>query len=285
MDEQSEETTKGETIMKKTQPNPMRDLKDNFTEQTLRRSVLARHHMMRRRQLKGLISMKIAVLKKPIGAFIALAFVVTVSVGVYAAANWFNGNVSVLSDNSVMSVDLSQCQSKLPPGVADNTDSKKVQFKIVGEPHVDSSVLQKKLLIGCELDSVVAFYANQPASKSDSHISSEVRTIGDHTVTLAVAFGGKQYDKTFILSPDATFYNKGQQTALKDVHVGDNVVFTYNFDASNWAESEDPLNEVSTIKSIFVTQYDTRQAPENSKNFYVQNNIMPVDLYNSMQNK
>lgn len=268
---------------------PRRALSTNFTEQTLRRSLQAKKRMMRKSQLKGLFSMnKLRIRKQPVGILSVVAFIALSGTAAYAAVNWFNGSVNVSSGSSILSVDVSQCQSSLPPGVDSNADRKNIQFKILGTPHIDEKTLQAKLLAGCELASARTMLVNQlGADKTNGEISSVIKAMAGNAITLEVSYAGQTYDKMFTIDQNAAIYSLGQQASLKDLHVGDTLLAMYTFDGSHWDESKGPsFEQKSTLNGIFRTQYDTRHVLGATKDdTYASYHIMPLDQYNLVNSK
>jgi hypothetical protein len=258
----------------------LRPLSDRFTETTLRRAISAKHRSDRITTLRELLSMKLV--KKPVGAVIALALVVTSGVGVYAASNWFNGRVEVASDDSIMTVDLSQCNNaSLPPGVEPSTDKKAVKFKIVGQPHIQPQELQRKLLVACEFQNVLKL--TQAKSQGMQGTVSGVLGNIDYQqelVTLRFNWGGKEFFKTFALARDALLIDKGESVNLKAFTPGSFVVVTYDLDAVT--ENQNPLDTVMELKSLFKTQYDTREYHNDGKSLYDTGKIMPLDYYKQL---
>lgn len=221
--------------------------------------------------------------KQPLGALIAVAIVIVGSVGTYAAMNWFNGEVRVASEDSVMSVDLSRCAaSQLPPGVEQTDDRKNVQFKIMGTPHIDAPALQHKLLTQCESDVVSDFYtAHYPGQKIGTHPST-VKAITPYTITLEVLWENRYTDKTFSITQDTSFYTLSQPSNLKDLKVGDTVVYAYDLTGSYIDETKNPMNTVDSVKSVFKTQYDTKDTYGKAGLDYATANIMPMDYYKQL---
>lgn len=265
---------------------PSRPLSTNFTDNTLRRAISEKRQATGLPAEEGTITMKKNILLQPTGVFVALAIVVLGSVGVYAAANWFGGNVEVTSDDSVMTVDLSKCESNMPPGVA-TTDRKNVKFKITGSPHIQVQDLQQKLLANCEFDSVLHIYQAK-YGENVGMSSSVIKSFNpqDNSITLDFTFGGEAIEKTFSLKKDGIVYDKGQQVSTSRLKVGDYAIFAYRRDTNNnLQETDNPFNNLTSIDSIFKTQYDTRESLEGVKSFYDSNNIMPLDQYNQLQHK
>jgi hypothetical protein len=263
--------------------DPSRTLRSDFTKQTLRRSIAARKRVERQRYTRRLITMDMKFMKQPVGALVALAVVILGSIGAYAAMNWFNGDVRVTSNNSVMAVDLSQCTaSQLPPGVEQTDDRKNVQFKILGTPHIDAATLQRKLLTKCESDSVSKFYAAHYPGQSIGTQPSIVKAITPYTITLEVLWANQYTDKTFSIAQDTSFYALGQPSSLKDLKVGDTVIYAYDHPTGIFDESKNPLNDVDGVRSVFKTQYDTKEAYGKNGLNYDDANIMPMDHYRQL---
>lgn len=274
-------------IRKSNQPD--RPLVANFTDTTLRRAILSKHQNDRRQAIKELFTMgnKRNFLTQPAGAFIVLAIVILGGTGVYAAANWFGGIVSVTSDRSIMTVDLSRCQGdNLPPGIDENTDRSSVKFKITGEPHISKEDLQRKLLANCEHQTISVFYREKYGiTSSDVGV---VKTINPQlqTVTVEIAFGGKTFDKTMLLTPYVAVYDKGRDAALSNVKAGDYIMIAFDLAKPNLLEGESPYDQEITVKGIFKTQYDLREVMKDGKSLYeAPNNIIPLEQYEEMQRK
>jgi hypothetical protein len=263
--------------MSELRPTPKRALSTNFTGRTLHRSILAKKRLVRKRQLKELFLMKNTnFLKQPMGALIAVAIVIAGSIGVYAAMNWFNGDVKVASDHSIMTVDLAQCQSVSLPGFEPNV--KKVQFKILNEQHISSEALRETLLAQCEFDAVRAKYDATTVRFQPS----VVKAITPYRVTLETFWNGQYTDGIFNIGKDTEFYDKGNPASRADISVSDTVVFVYDI-TGPLVEGQNPIDSITTVKSIFKTQYDTKKAASMQKGFYEDNNIMPLDMYNSQK--
>jgi hypothetical protein len=262
--------------MSESTPKPKRALSTNFTEQTMRRSIMAKKRDIRRSQLRELFSMKnTRFIKQPIGALIAIALIITGGVGVYAAVNWFNGDIKVASDRSIMTVDLTQCKTLSLPGI--EPGAKEAQFKILDERHISAEDLQKRLLAQCELDT-----ARERFDATTNYQSSIIKAITPYQVTLETFWNGQVTDKVFSISKDTNFYDKGTPARETDMRVGDTVLFAY--ERSELAiETQNPLDGITTVKSIFKTQYDTKKAASTQKAFYEDNHIMPIDMYNSQK--
>jgi hypothetical protein len=266
---------------------PKRALSTNFTQQTLHRSLQAKKRLERTRQIKGLFIMsKPSFMKQPIGVLVAIALVVASGAGVYAAMNWFNGDIKVTSDDSIMTVDVSECQSDMFLPGSEVTDKKNVQFKILGTPHIDAQTLQKRLLADCEFTSVQEFYAKQGVSAITGYQSSVVKNIDSYTITLEQFWIGAFTDKTFSIQSDTSFYDKGTAVNKSDLKVGDTVVYTY--ESTPGQEDVNSMDTVTSVKSVFKTQHDTKQMMQYSgktKAFYPENNIMPLGMYNQLHKK
>jgi hypothetical protein len=257
----------------------IRPLSADFTAKALRRAIRAKHRYDRVSAIKELFTMKIT--KKPIGALLALALVVTGGVGVYAAGNWFNGSVKVASDDSIMTVDLSQCDNaSTPPGVEPG-DKSAVKFKILGQPHISTQDLQRKLLVACEFQNVLKL--TQAKSQGGQGTASAILESIDYQqniVTLRLTWGGEEFLKTFTLATDASLVDKGQEATLKTFTPGSYVVATYDIGAL--IEGENPFDTITELKGLFKTQYDTREYHSDGKSLYDAGNIMPLDHYNQI---
>lgn len=265
---------------------PKRALTNNFTKRTMRRSLLAKKRLERMHRLKGFFTMnKIGFLKHPAGALIAIAFIVVSGAGVYAAMNWFNGSTKITSDNSIMTVDLSECESGLPPGGVLGADPKNIQFKILGTPHIEPEILQQRLLAQCEFDSAMKFLGEQAPAVSLGYQASKVKAIDAYSITLETTWGGKKIDKVFNITPETTIYNQTNPAKTDDLKIGDSVVYTYALPSSTTMENENALGTIDTVKSIFKTQYDVTQMLRVTKAHNAENNIMPLELYNQIHKK
>ena len=264
-------------------PIPTRALSDNFTKQTLQRSLMAKKRLEQKRRLKGLFTMpKLEFLKHPVGALIAIALIVTGGTGVYATLNWFNGNIKVTSDNSIMTVDLSGCKNGLPLGGINGSDPKNVQFKIIGTPHIEAGVLQQKLLAQCEVDAAVEFIKAQHPDTIFGYQTSKIKAIDAYSITLETAWGTKQTDRKFDISPSTTIFNQTAPAKTDDLKVGDSVVYTYIVPTNVMTEGQDIPESIRSVQSIFKTQYDTAQSILITKAFYDESNIMPLEMYNQL---
>lgn len=213
----------------------------------------------------------------------ALAIVLFGGLGVYAAVNWFGGSVQITSNQSVMTVDLSKCQGKnLPSGIEPTSDRSKVQFKILGTPHISEADLQRKLLANCEWQTILDLY-QQKYGTVGSHVGVVRGTDPTtRTVTINVEFGGKSFDKPFPLTQNAEIYNKGAPTDLANIKTGDFVMFAYDVGAPV-LENENPFDRNLEIKNLFKTQYDLREVLADGKSLYgAPNNIMPLEQYDGL---
>lgn len=258
-----------------------RPLSADFTESTLRRALRAKRRYDRQNAIKELLTMKMA--KKPIGALVALAIVVMGGVGVYAAGNWFNGRVQVTQDDSIMTVDLSECKDTVTPGVEPTTDRSAVKFKILGYPHIQPEELQRKLLTNCELTNVTKQLGSQEKTGKLQGLSSALVEAVDYQkgiVTLRVSWGGQEFSKTVTLASGAILKDKGQEATLKSFSPGSYVVVSY--DVADSMENKNPWDTVIGVNGMFKTQYDTRETQKDGKSLYDTANIMPLDHYNQI---
>ncbi len=264
---------------------PKRALSTNFTHQTLRRSLRAKKRLEWIQQIKGVLTTmsKPSFMKHPIGALAAIAIVIVSGAGVYAAMNWFNGNIKVTSDNSIIHIDVSQCKSGVFLAGIDATDKKDIQFKILGTPHIDAETLQKRLLADCEFTSVQEFYAKQGAGMTTGYQSSIVKSITDYTITLETFWAGTWADKTLSIKSDTSFYDQGTIVKSCDIKIGDTVIYTYELVPGERVESTNPMDGITSVKSVFKTQNDTKQTT--GKGFYEDSNIQPLALYNQRNKK
>jgi hypothetical protein len=264
---------------------PRRALSANFTNKTLRRAIKAERQANRRAAIKGVFFMKKQFWKQPVGAFVALALVVLGGTGVYAATNWFNGGVKVTTDNSILTVDLSECKSAvMPAGIEPTANRKEVKFKILGTPHIEAKELEPRLLADCEMQTVREFYHDQYGqSINDYYATIKEINQADRTVTLAYRWGGIDENvKTFPLEQTAAIYDKGQPSSLSQLKPGDIVTFVYDLQGYI-EEGQNPFDRITALKSLFKMQYDTRQAMAVTKAAYTESNIMPLDQYNQWQ--
>lgn len=225
---------------------------------------------------------KVDLLKQPIGALIALAIVTIGGVGVYAATNWFHGNVQVTStDDSIMTVDLSTCRSSLPGGIDPDKPLDKVKFKIVGTPHINASDLERRLTAGCEFANVINL--QRAAAGYDVAVTPAIVKHVDPkkgSISLAFTWGPWSHEATYTLTPDAKLFDKGASTTLQAFKREDFVTFTYKIQGPT-LENVDPYAGLTTIDGLFKTQFDTRLVQE-AKTIYSTGNIMPLDLYNQI---
>lgn len=265
---------------------PQRPLRSDFTDQILRRARIAKTRRVRKQQLQALIkepfSMKsLKFLRTVPGAALALAVVATGSAGAYALSNWFNGDVTVRQNDSVLSVDLSSCKGNLPPGV-DSQDRRNVQFKIMGSPHLSAANLESQLLAQCELDAVRDFYRTN--GQGDKYlVPATVKSANDTSITFEYVWGGEKREQTLAFASNSTVYKQGVVGATSDLRIGASAVIAANQPA-NWQENINPLDKISEAQSVFVTQHDVNIAPGASKKgFYEDNNIMPLDWYDQIQ--
>lgn len=272
-------------MSKRNIPQPSRPLSVNFTDRTLKRAITQKRQADRLAKLQGVFFMKKQFWKQPVGALAAIALVVMGGAGVYAATSWFGGSVKVTSDNSIMTVDLSQCESNIPPGVGPKSDRSNIQFKITGSPHISTEELQRKLLVNCEFDSVLKFYQTKFGAAIGTP-SAVIKNIDKATsaITFELKWGREDYVKTFTLAADSIVMDKGEPADITALKQGDHVMFAYKLpDSTVMSELDDPFNHVEEVVGVFKTQYDTREFLEDAKSLYSANNIMPLDLYNDLQ--
>ena len=260
---------------------PNRPLSINFTDTTLQHAIAAKRRDSRLSAIKEVFTMKNKHIffKQPAGALVALAMVILGGTGVYAAANWFGGTVNVTSDNSIMTVDLSGCQSdNLPPGIERTTDRSNVKFKVISHPHISETDLQRKLLASCEHQTILALYQKEyGVSASDAGVIKSIDT-ASQTITIEVAFGGKTFNKIMPLTSSTAVYDKGQVANIAGLKEGDYVMIAFNLQKPELLEGENPYNQAITLKNIFKTQYDLREVKKDAKSLYeAPNNIMPLE--------
>lgn len=266
---------------------PQRPLRGNFTSLTMRRARVAKARRVRKHKLwaitKERFSMKSPKFLRTIpGAALTLAVLTTGSMGAFALSNWFNGNISVRQNDSILSVDLSSCKGSLPPGVdSTNTDRSNVQFKILGSPHISAEDLESQLLAQCEFDAVRDFYATK--GYADSYLVAATVAATDRTaLTFTYAWGGEKHEKTVTLAADAPVYKEGGITSVDNLYAGDAIVIAVTIPA-NRQENVNPMDYVTKAESVFVTRHDVNIAPNvGKKALYEEANIMPLDQYNQI---
>lgn len=265
---------------------PNRPLSTNFTDRTLRRAISEQRRATGSFAEERAFTMKRKnILLRPASMFAALAIAVVGGAGVYAATNWFGGNVQVASDNSVMTVDLSKCQGDtLPPGIGQNTDRTKVQFKITGSPHISEQALEQRLLADCELQTIQKLNESKIGTNSTAVGVIKNKDAGARTLTASVSFGGSTLDKTFALEPGAQIYDKGAAADFSSLQPGEGAVLMYDIQVP--VEGTNPFDQAISLKGVFVTQYDLREVTSKNKPLYGEpNNILPLDQYNQLQHK
>lgn len=278
---------------------PRRPLHADFTAQTIHLTTIAKRRKSTRQQLKAFykepFSMKsLAFLRTAPGAALVLAILATTGVGAYALTNWFNANVTVTQHDSVLSVDLSQCEGNLPPGVEPTTaDRHNVQFKVLGDPHISAQDLQQNLLGQCEASSITEFYgklfpqAGLSSTGHPAHYTPESRkyalrpavidSINNSTITLR-STGTKSdsfANSTFTLAPNSTVYDAGKQVSVSNLKPGDTIMFlAYAPDApDSTLEGTSVLDDPSiSIVSLFKAQYNVASTFD-----YQSSNIMPLN--------
>jgi hypothetical protein len=266
---------------------PRRPLRTDFTAYTIRHAVTAKRRVANKQQIKTFFkepfSMKsLTFLRTAPGAVLAIAIIATTSAGAYALANWFNADVTVKQSSSVLSVDLSDCKGNPPPGIEPSANRHDIKFKILGSQHISATDLRQRLLTECEYQTVISFYHSKPATVSAHLHTGKITTINGTQIHLTYHWGGTTKEKMFSLSPGYSIYNQGSPVTVRDLRVGDNVVFVTQ--APPVQEGVDPFAATDEVFSIFKTQYDTSQALSASKNgFYDENNIMPLDMYNQLR--
>lgn len=265
--------------MKKDIPTPKHALPANFTEQTLRRAIRAKKQRQRKHWIERMFSMQtFAFLKKPVGALVAIALMIMSSASAYAAINWFNADVTVMSNDSIISVDLSEClPSAMPIGVA-TEDRKNIKFKITGQPHISAEELRQDMLERCEFRAVLDFYDQLLPERRSGIQSSPIKAINGNQITLERMENGIREDVTLSIGDNTTAFERRQPINTSDLRVGDSVMYVY--DTANLKENVNPLAENSMVVSIFRTQYDTREyvMPKMSSlpNYFEKNNIIPI---------
>jgi hypothetical protein len=280
-------------------PEPMRLLRSDFTASTLRYAVRAKRRAQTQQQflhlIKGEQIMKsLRFMRTAPGVAVLLITITAGSAGAYALSNWFNGSVAVKqADNSIISVDLSQCKGVALPGI--DSPSNDVRFKILKQPALSAQELQKKLLADCEYQSVLSFYKDKmPEAFKDGGIAPEYY-FGAATVHAVDSNGTISLDysstvgaaavplKTFQEAQSATVFSLSQPSSLQALHAGDAVVaVTYNPETNipEGGDAVDPLaGDKVSVLSIFKTQYDVRDKASSVKGFYSDNNIMPLGMY------
>lgn len=256
---------------------PRRNMTKNFTERTLARSKRAKTYGQRKDFTMNFI-------KKPAGAFAALAILLCASAGGYAAVNWFNGQVLATQKDDILSVDLTGCKNAFMPGFSENQDMSNVQFKILGTPHISEDELEQKLLLDCEFRAVLDFYQSKPETAGVNFRPGKIVTVKDGAITLEYSWGGETKQKDFAIN-NATLFNQGNAIQAHQLSTNQHVVLvTQPLPGDTQMELRDPLDGTDSATSIFVTQYDMAAAPMASKNSFTYDsaNIMPIDIYNSL---
>jgi hypothetical protein len=266
------------------QSEPRRPLRADFTAYTMHHAATAKRRVTNKQQfrtfLKEPFSMKsLTFFRTAPGAVLAVAIFATTGAGAYALTNWFNADVTVKQNNTVLSVNLADCKGTLPPGIESGEDKHDIRFKILGNPHISAADLQQRLLAECEYQVVVDFYHNK---LTNAHLQvGKITSIGNDKIALTYPWGGKTNEKTFSLTASSTIYDQASPITFRDLRIGDNIVFVTHGQAAQ--EGVDPLAAANDVLSIFRTQYDPAQAMSASKNgFYENNNIMPLDMYNQL---
>lgn len=268
----------------KSEPN--RPLSINFTDRTLKRAIKAKRRESARASLRGVFIVKKQFLKQPVGVLVALGLVVLGGAGAYAATNWFNGSIGVKEDQTILTVDLSECKSAvMPAGIEPAADRREVKFKILGDPHIGGEKLEKSLLADCEMQAVREFYKQQYGGSLAEHFGMVKKVdLSERTVTLSYTWGGSSSEMTWRLDNGAQLYDKGQPAELAQFKEGDTVVFAYDL-GGYIEEGQDPFKKITSLRSLFKMQYDTSQAMGVTKAFYDESNIMPLDWYNQIHKK
>lgn len=268
---------------------PRRELHSDFTARTIRHAIVAKRRATVKQYIKTTVKeMQYMKSFKKLGALpgaAALVIMVTAtSAGAYALTNWFNANVAVNQDKSVMSVNIADCKDMPLSGIGQNVDKRNVQFKILGDPHIAADQLQRRLLAECEYNAAIGFYKNTYPDQNFTFYAGTVKAVAtDASVTLDYSWGGVTKDKTFAVSNDAGIFNQGARVTLQDLKAGDTIIFAS--EQRVVAEGVDPLADVSQVQSIFKTQYDVTDALSASKEksaLYDSGNIMPLEMYNQL---
>lgn len=269
--------------MNKYTARPTRALTQDFTQRTLARSIKAKSYGQPQKDFLMNIH---SFLKRPAGLIAVLSLALLTTAGAYAAVNWFNGNVGVKTDSTIMNVDISSCKNPFLPGFPDNQDMRNVQFKILGEPHISETNLKQTLLTQCESNAVADFYHSNPATKDVDLHSGAIVAVGQNSLTLAYVWGGQTINKSFDVGTGTTFYNQGTPANMNDIKTGQFAMFATPQHTS-YTEGTDPLQDERSLLSLFVTQYNTAIAPGNGKkNFsYPDSNIMPLGMYEQLHKK
>lgn len=256
------------------QTKPKRQLSSHFTNDTLRLAATARRRADRLSTVKDMVTMKkqFNILRQPAIGMAALAVVVLGGAGAYAAANWFSGSIGVTSNESLISVDLSECDVRLP-GISESADQKNVQFKITGTPHISEQDLQRKLLAKCEMQTI---FGNNAAA--DGNLVGVIKSMNvpRGIATIEIPFGGTTTTTTIQVDPAASIYDRGRTARLSDFKDGDYVAFQYQTDGSI-VENGGPFEKVLVITHLFKTQYDLREVAGKENPLYgAPNNIEPL---------
>lgn len=265
---------------------PNRPLRSDFTAQTMRHAATAKRRNRVRERWLGIAvgapanRRRIRVLP---AALLTFGVVAAGSVGAYALANWFGGNITVKQSASILHVDLSQCKGLPVAGV--ESPGRDVQFKIVRRPAISAHDLQQRLLAECESEAVVQFFTKHVPETFASRTVAPFYHYGEGTITSLSAqkvtivypdplsFTARK-TVTFTIAPDATIFSLGQSAQLSDLAVGSHIAFVAR-NNTQFLETQDPLAAPDTsVISIFRTQYDLTQAP--GKTFYGQSNIEPL---------
>ncbi|HSW81454.1 MAG TPA: hypothetical protein VLG40_03585 [Candidatus Saccharimonas sp.] len=262
---------------------PRRELNVNFTEQTFRRSIATKKRLAHWRHTKRIFMNIPQFVKQPMGAAIAVATISLSAVGAYAAVNWFNGSVQVSQkDNSVLSVDVSSCKGPTPPGFEPTDDKRNLQFKVLKNPHISATDLQRALLQDCELDAAKAFFKGQPSTQNSGTFVANIKAISPTSITFTYLSYGS--GTRTVSTAGLSLFNQGAKATVADLHVGDHVVVALDT-PKDWVEDQN-LIELGTVRGVFKTQYDVTQAPSaTKKGFYDDSNIMPLDWYNQVHEK
>ncbi len=263
------------------QREPARALSTNFNDVTFARAVRAKRRAERQANIKEFFSMK-AIIKRPIGTLVAIAAVIVSGVGVYAAANWFNGSVKVTqTDPSILTVDVSECKEAPMPGIEPSADRSNLQFKITGTPHISADELQRKLLVECEFFNTVKVLEAKNTQPYASLRPAIIKSIDRAQRSVTVATWGDAGEKTYSLAANAFVLDKGAESSIDALKVGDFITLSYHLPRV-LNEDEHYTDFVSTLDGVFINQYDTREFMKDAKSLYSAGKIMPLEQYKGL---
>ncbi len=268
-----------------------RRLPRDFTAQTLRLALAARPRYQPKSQ--GIFRMKSLFTIKRFAPIAIIGLASIGSLGAYAVTqNWFGGDVSANRVNDVFTVDTTGCTAHLP-GI-EQDQQQHAQFKIVKDTGLSAEELKNRVLQMCEFYAANDFYQTktefgplltQPQPNTDYWLyRSKIKAIDHNQVTLSIfgmagAHAGTFSDVTLPIDTAATVYNQGAPASLRELAVGDSVVFVTKTPGSPQdihSPGKDPITSETRIVSLFKTQYDMLDGVEHEKAFYEDNGIMPI---------